>query len=224
MRATHRDSSDLLKLLQSRESDRLELKASLSSAFKAARAMAALANTAGGWLLIGVSDEGAVIGVRDPEAEAALLRDAALNHCDPPLKPAVSTVWHAGRAVLMVRVPRSTDQHAVRDQRGRQLVYVRCDDKTLPVSQKAARPARRPPRTFSSGQLDRHEQRLMQHLRAHERITLQEFMHCANLSRRRASRIMIRLEDAGFIRSHDIERYIFYTLNSAWLCRNRPPR
>jgi predicted transcriptional regulator len=69
------------------------------------------------------------------------------------------------------------------------------------------------------GQLDRHEHKLVKHLRAHERITLQEFMHCANLSRRRASRILTRLEDNGFIRSHDVERRIFYTLNSGWMFR-----
>jgi len=224
MQTPHGLTAELAKLLQARESDFLELKASISSAFKAARAMAALANTAGGWLLVGVSDAGEAIGLHDPAAEAALVQEAALHYCDPPLKPAVSTLWQAGRAILMVRVPRAAQPHAVRDQRGRRLVYVRCNDKTLPISAKASRSSQQPATTFSPERLDRHEQKLVQHLRKQERITLPEFMHCANLSRRRAARILTRLEGAGLIRSHDVERRLFYTLNVARLCRGRLPR
>ena len=72
---------DLRILIQEGEGTTLEFKESLSSSF--ARELVALANTIGGKILLGVRDDGTVIGVHDSNTLRARIQDIARN-CDPP--------------------------------------------------------------------------------------------------------------------------------------------
>jgi ATP-dependent DNA helicase RecG len=92
--------ADLKMLVQEGEGTTLEFKESLSSSFS--RELVALANTIGGRILIGVRDDGAVVGVTDSNALRARIQDIARN-CDPPVKVIVEPV---GR-VLVVHVHES---------------------------------------------------------------------------------------------------------------------
>jgi predicted HTH transcriptional regulator len=207
-------SSHLLRLLREKECEQLELKATLSSPFKAAKEMAAMAKTIGGNLIIGVEDNGSITGVDNPEEEKAILRDAALKYCSPPLTPVIKTIAVEGRIVIVVFIPQSKSKHMVLDPRGNTLFYVRVKDKNLLASRKTARTLEDGPvKAFSLKQLDRHEKTLVDYLKKHEKITLQEFARCANISRRRALRILAKLQRASLIRTHDFEKRTFYTLN-----------
>ena len=75
--------NDLNILIQEGEGTTLEFKENLSSLF--ARELVALANTIGGKILLGVRDDGTVIGVHDSNALRARIQDIARN-CDPPVK------------------------------------------------------------------------------------------------------------------------------------------
>ena len=74
---------DLRILIQEGEGTTLEFKESLSSSF--ARELVALANTIGGKILLGVRDDGTVIGVHDSNTLRSRIQDIARN-CDPPVK------------------------------------------------------------------------------------------------------------------------------------------
>lgn len=76
-------AADLDILLQEGEGVMLEYKESLSSSI--AREMVALANTAGGRILLGVRDDGTVKGIADTNQLRARIQDIARN-CDPPVK------------------------------------------------------------------------------------------------------------------------------------------
>ena len=67
----------------------LEYKEAFSSSF--ARELAAFANSSGGKILLGVRDDGKVVGVRDSNHLRAQIQDIARN-CDPPVKILVETV------------------------------------------------------------------------------------------------------------------------------------
>ena len=67
----------------------LEYKESLSSSF--ARDLVAFANSAGGKILLGVRDNGTVVGVRDSNKLRAQIQDIARN-CDPAVKILVEMV------------------------------------------------------------------------------------------------------------------------------------
>ena len=81
--------TDLDILLQEGEGSMLEYKESLSSSL--ARDLTAFANSSGGKVLLGVRDDGTVIGVRDSNKLRAQIQDIARN-CDPPVKILIETV------------------------------------------------------------------------------------------------------------------------------------
>ena len=74
---------DLQILIQEGEGTTLEFKESLSSSF--ARELVALANTIGGKILLGVRDDGTVVGVQDTNTLRARIQDIARN-CDHPVQ------------------------------------------------------------------------------------------------------------------------------------------
>ena len=76
-------ATDIDILVQQGEGTTLEFKESLSASF--ARELVALANTTGGRILLGVTDDGVVKGVKDTNALRARIQDIARN-CDPPVK------------------------------------------------------------------------------------------------------------------------------------------
>jgi hypothetical protein len=92
--------ADLDILLREGEGSMLEYKEVLSSSM--ARELAAFANTAGGKILLGVRDDGTVVGVSDSNELRARIQDMARN-CDPPVKVLVEPV---GR-VLVITVRES---------------------------------------------------------------------------------------------------------------------
>jgi hypothetical protein len=76
-------AADLDILLQEGEGIMLEYKEGLSSSF--ARELVAMANTAGGRILLGVRDDGTIKGIADTNQLRARIQDIARN-CDPPVK------------------------------------------------------------------------------------------------------------------------------------------
>ena len=74
---------DLEILIQEGEGTTLEFKERLSSSF--ARELVALANAIGGRILLGVRDDGFVLGIQDSNSLRARIQDIARN-CDPPVQ------------------------------------------------------------------------------------------------------------------------------------------
>ena len=59
----------VLSLIRDREREHIEFKRRVPSPFKMAKEIAAMANTVGGNILIGVDDDGTVVGVSDEHRE-----------------------------------------------------------------------------------------------------------------------------------------------------------
>ena len=81
--------SELRILLGEGEGTMLEYKEALSASF--ARELVALANTAGGKILLGVRDDGTVKGTADTNKLRGRIQDIARN-CDPPVTVLVEPV------------------------------------------------------------------------------------------------------------------------------------
>lgn len=88
----------------------LEYKEAFSSSL--ARDLAAFANSSGGKILLGVRDDGRVVGVRDSNKLRAQIQDIARN-CDPPVKILIETV---GR--VMVITVRESENKPVQCREG----------------------------------------------------------------------------------------------------------
>lgn len=93
-------AADLETLVQQGEGTTLEFKERVSSSF--ARGIVALANTIGGKILVGVDDDGRMIGVEDGNALRARIQNIARD-CDPSVRVLVEPV----NGVLVVHVRES---------------------------------------------------------------------------------------------------------------------
>ncbi|WP_306821228.1 AlbA family DNA-binding domain-containing protein [Actinomyces wuliandei] len=95
------------------------------------RAIVAFANSAGGRLVIGVADDGTVIGVEDPLAEEERIASLVNDRISPQLVPAIDLVTLGDKTVLVVDVPLSTRRpHYITRQGPDTGVYVRLGSTT----------------------------------------------------------------------------------------------
>src|SRR5688572_4742840 len=80
-----RQVQDLRKLVSRGENASLEFKRKAAYPDKIVREMIAFANTDGGTLLVGVGDDKSLAGLKYPEGESHVIREA-LKKCRPSLK------------------------------------------------------------------------------------------------------------------------------------------
>ena len=98
--------SELERVIASGEGGQLDFKYCIDDMKKISRTLASYANTSGGKLLIGVKDNGKIIGV-NPNEEHSMIEEAAGSYCEPEVK-FNSKVWKEGRhLVLEIDIPKS---------------------------------------------------------------------------------------------------------------------
>ncbi len=215
---------ELYDLIESGEGSDVEFKRQFSSPEKIAREIIAFANTRGGYLLFGVDDDGTVVGVRSEKSELEEIEHAARWMIEPPVEIITENV-HAGRGldVVLVRVPESaTKPHTLveYDASGKRMKeqshtgFVRFEDKSVQASREMMSVMRGQaphgaPLKLSIGY---NEKVLFQFLERHERITVEEFADLVNISKRRASKILVGLVRAGTILIHSFEKTEFFSL------------
>jgi len=204
----------LRKLLEQGEGELLDYKKEVSSESKIAKTMVSFANRKGGKLLIGVNDNRTIHGI-SPEEEKFMLEKAAGFFCKPEIKISI-TEWHVGKkTVLEVDIPRGENKpyFALGDD-GKWWAYIRVKDESLLASKVVLDVLKREGAgeqtliSFSSK-----EKALLDYLSSHPKITLAEYCHLVNISRRRATTILVNLISIGMIRAHQTEKTEFYTLS-----------
>jgi len=99
-----------------------EFKERIESNEDLAKAMVCFANTDGGQIFIGVSDDGEVIGVENIDGTIRTIEDVAYNRCEPPVLVVIETVKDNDKTVVIINVPKG-DQRPYRTSRGR--YYIR---------------------------------------------------------------------------------------------------
>ena len=180
--------------------------------------MSSLANTHGGQVLVGVDDEGRVVGVRDAEEEMFVLREAAAHYIDPPLTLHFREVAaEDDRIVLVVSVPESLNKpHRAQVAPGEWRGYVRVRDESVQASSLTEKVLARqqPEARLEKIPLNKDELRVLDYLRTQPRITVAQYAKLLNLSRRRAYRTLIKLVLHGYLRYHDKEKEPYYTADS----------
>ena len=207
---------DLAQLIARGEGEELEFKQKTTHPHRISRTLVSLANTRGGQVLVGVDDAGRIVGVRDAEEELFVLRDAAEHYIEPPLTGLRFRELEAdGRVVLLVTVPESLKKPhralvAPDDWRG----YVRVRDASVQTSGLTEKVLERqqPPARFEQLPLNKQELAVLDYLKTHPRITLPQFMKLVNMGKRRAFQTLIKLVLHGYLRHHDKEKEVYYTL------------
>jgi len=201
------------KYLRQGEGDELDYKQEISSANKIAKTMVSFANHRGGTLLVGVRDNRTIAGIRT-EDEKYMLELAAGFYCKPEIQ--LKTIEHeiGGKVILECIVPEGESKpYYAKGEDDKWWVYVRSKDKSLLASKVTVDVLRR--QASNSGtyiKYGKNEEMLLKYLEDNERITLHEFRKKVNISKWRASKILVNLISAGVIRIHTHEKTEFYTL------------
>lgn len=200
--------SDLKRLVTAGENRYIEFKREIPSPEKIAREISAIANTNGGTLLIGVDDDGSIVGVAGYDEQEYLLDQAVNGLCRPPVQIRVEIVRISRKRDVLVVVIKEAEHKpvAVHTDDGRQ-VYVREKDMSVKASPEREAVLRNQSKpngvTFEFGP---NEQKLLRYLDEYGRITVQGYANLIQTGRIKASGILVNLTSAGIlqlIRSDD---------------------
>jgi ATP-dependent DNA helicase RecG len=91
---------DILKLAQLPEGQTLEFKRDTSALDAILKAVIAFSNSAGGIILIGVDDDGAIVGLADPAKAQEQVANVIAHRIKPQLLPEFSIVEVQHKSVL----------------------------------------------------------------------------------------------------------------------------
>lgn len=230
----------LREMIEVGENDRVEFKRRFTTFEKIATEMIALANTRGGTLLIGVDDDGRVLGVDSEKHEIELVATSAEFYADPPIEFDSETVEIEGLDVVVISLPESStkphylvERNESSDRSGRpretrrkgepasidaasapRRAYIRQGEKSIAASREVERvlAASRPDAPPVRMHIGKIERALFDYLETHPRITLATYRRLVNISERRASRILVRMVTAGLLRIFTEEKEDYYTL------------
>lgn len=100
------DKLELYETIAGGEDSFIEFKLDLSQRSDFAGEMVAFANTEGGYILLGVDDNGEVKGVDEPQQAEEAVMNLARNNCHPPLIPLVDKIATDDGVVLIINVQR----------------------------------------------------------------------------------------------------------------------
>jgi predicted HTH transcriptional regulator len=150
--------SELLGYISEGEGLHQDFKFRIDDQAKIARTLVAFANSSGGRLLIGVKDNGKIVGC-DPQEEFYMIEGAAEMFCQPSLDIR-SHIWQEKHHyVLEVKVEKSEKRHKAKDEEGKWRAYYRIDDHSLKGNSvldqlwKLERSDKRKPKKFSDEEI-----------------------------------------------------------------------
>ncbi len=101
---------ELEQLIRQGETQDVEFESSIPAPQDMAKHVAALANTNGGMLLLGVREPGEIVGVNEQRARAVI--EQAQHHLSPLPVMKVETLQVQGHAVVVVQVSASEELHS----------------------------------------------------------------------------------------------------------------
>lgn len=215
------DIHDLKRLVALGEGSFLEFKYRVPQPDRIAREVIALANTKGGKVLLGVGDDGTLVGLKDSQEELFALQQALDGYCEPHVDVRIEGVRISRRReVLVIDVPRSKAKphYLVHDATNGTRVngkkaYVRVGSESIEASREAVKlmKAEQHPRDtqFTFG---KDEQRLMRYLERYERITVREYAQLTGMPEKRASHTLVLMTRAGVLQLHADPEEDYFTV------------
>ncbi len=206
------DLDDLGKTISRGEGVQLDFKQTINSSKKIARTIAAFANNSGGKLLIGVMDNGNLLGC-NAEEEMYMLYEAAQHFCDPPIE-IIFSIFETidDLSILEVQIKNSLlKPHFAIDENDEWQLYMRSNDKTL-LASKSTKKMLEQEEFTEIGKLDSKEQFALDFLKKNDFLLPKEFARRMNISLQRMNTILIKLTKAGLILYDKDTRGEYYVL------------
>ncbi|WP_234733278.1 AlbA family DNA-binding domain-containing protein [Tellurirhabdus bombi] len=200
---------DVAALIKQGEGVQLEFKATIHSPNRIARTLTAFSNTGGGLLVVGISDDGRIVGVESEYREIQKLERATDFFVDPVIAVSYETQIVEGKKVLFIVVEESEDKphHAI-DEQGHRTIYVRSKDKSVPTNKLILGADKLDSQLLQSPNV----RNLVQYLRKNEAITVKKYAQLINISEYRASKLLQQLAQQGLLILLDRQRPVQFSL------------
>lgn len=193
-------ADDVLELAASGEGRDVEFKRGLPRPERMVRTLCAFANTRGGILLVGITDQRRIYGVEDPKAVMAELRAVAAERLVPPLRVELKSVVVREQRVVACSVPLSSQRpHRILRRDGSEEVVVRVGASNRRASGATLEALEAPRSTRALGPLERD---VLAWLSDRRGGTVAQFAQARNVGRQRARRAFVELERSGRIVAH----------------------
>lgn len=103
------DESELKRLIEKHETEDVELKPSLSQINDIAESVSAFANSAGGKILVGVSNSGKILGVDIGKDTIERLTNKITGNTEPKVYPKISVEGMKGKKIIVIDIPKSEE-------------------------------------------------------------------------------------------------------------------
>jgi len=186
---------DITKLAQKGEGLHVEFKKKAAHPEKIVKEIIAMANTDGGYLLLGVDDDGTVSGQRYIEEEVYAMDKAIKELIHPPLTAERNIIAiNQKKGVAIYRIVKSVDAPHFTLEEKKKKAYVRVADRSIQASREMWEIMKRKKSPnnviFKYG---KKEELLMKALATQPYITLKEFMVMARIPVYIASRTLVKL-------------------------------
>lgn len=208
-------NTGLYKLIEEGEHQQQDFKYCINDSKKIAKSLAAFANTDGGRLLIGVKDNGKVVGISTDE-EYYMVESAAKIYSNPPINFTTKQWNSEGKTVLEISVqPSNKKPHFAKDESGKWLAYIRINDENVLAHniQLVVWRKQNSPKgihfTYSEN-----EKFLIDYLQNNERITFSKFMRLAHISRKKTEEILSNFVIMNVVKMQTTREGTVFTLNS----------
>ena len=189
------------RLIEEGEHEHQDFKYAISDARKIARSISAFANNDGGRLLIGVKDNGNIVGIPNEE-DIYMIQHAAEAFCVPPQEVEMTAYkTEHGKVVLKASIVKSQTRPVyVKEEGGKLTAYLRVKDENIavpPLMIKAWEMLQK-----ESGQLftfSAAENALLSFLEENPLSSVEDYIYSAHISTATAENIVARLLAAGVI-------------------------
>lgn len=204
----------LQRMIEEGEHQQQDFKYCINDSKKIAKSLVAFANTDGGRLLIGVKDNGKIIGISTDE-EFYMIESAAKIFSNPPIQ-FFTKQWNSeGKTVLEISVESSGKRpHYAKDSTGKWLAYIRKKDENIlahKIQLLIWEKQNSPKGIYFSYSED--EKFLINYLQQNEKITFSKFMRLAQIPRKKAQEILSNFVIIDIIKMHTSQEGTYFYLN-----------
>lgn len=205
---------DLKNLISTGESSFLEFKHKVASPEKLAKEIAAFANTKGGKILIGVADNGDMVGVESYMEEEFWITQAAEDCCIPVPTITIELISFSGTDILLIDVPESDEKPIYVKGKKHRVVYARRDDESVVASDEMVEVLKKSSSdegvTFEYGE---NERLLFRFLNEYSDITVERFSILINKTTYTTAKILVNLVSAGVLDLFEKDGVAHYTFS-----------
>lgn len=211
----------ILQIIENGENNLVEFKRRGTSPEKLSKEICAFANTKGGLLLVGVDDDGKIVGVKSEKTEIDLLETACQFNIKPIPQYEIEIIQIRNTDIIVATIEQSHQKpHKIKlfDEERKKVywrAYIRDGENSVIASREMTNLMSflsddKPMKNINIG---RTEKVLFEHLEKNHRTNVKDFAKIANISRRRSERILIQMVRLGLLIIHNDTHQDYFTLS-----------